>query len=78
MGLIDEMLDKAWNFGAGKLAYWFAGPFWGLVEVTALVTIAAIAIAYFFHPLRAFCGAVVMSEVALWYGYHLGQRSLGG
>ena len=73
MGLIDEFLEKTWNFGAEKVDFLFNADFWGLVGWTAMIAVACVGIAYFFPVLRSFCGAVLMSVAAMWFGYHKGQ-----
>jgi len=73
-----ELIDKInglWNSVSDQLHYWFNPIFWEQVEYTAIAIIGAGALSYFFPQLRAFCGAVFLSTVALWYGYHKGQQS---
>jgi hypothetical protein len=72
--IIQKLRDLIFSVPDAILAF-FNTEFWGLIGWTALIAIAAGLLAWAFGVLRPLAGAIWIGLAAMWYGYHMGQKS---
>lgn len=72
------MLEQVWQFLVEKISGLVPviSPFWyEWLPLASLIIIGALAIGWFFSPLRQVAGAVVMATVAFLVGFRKGEKA---